>query len=344
MTLPNEQCPNCGCTGRTLWNDTGETTCSTCSLVIDTTYESPYDPERTRDLGKPGGQLFDPARLRRYSMSPRLARLQNVQERIPMFQLVERAIEESPFPPIVKDQALRVCRCIPGSFLSTSRLDTSYSSFGIDEKPTADQKNARREYRAKCLAWSVLALVDQAQPIGWRSTADINGIEVEKCLTWADGIAKQLGYEDEEGKRVRVTVTDILEMPRPTAHSKLDLQLEKLLTFLGNKHRLPHKHKESLLCRAWEVLNTWKAHTPMPSVASLAGKSAAQLAEMAVSIALLDLGYPRDHVREMHQAFPKGRMVKVRADILADKFAHRPPINSTSLFDDFSSLGGGWSV
>ena len=342
MTVRTEKCPECGQTGRTQWDDTGETTCNACGCVVNTTYESPYDPERTRDLGKPGGQLFDPASLRRYSMSPRLARLQNVQERIPMFQLVERAIEESPFPPIVKDQALRVCRCIPGSFLSTSRLDTSYSSFGIDEKPTADQKNARREYRAKCLAWSVLALVDQAQPIGWRSTADINGIEVEKCLTWADGIAKQLGYEDEEGKRVRVTVTDILEMPRPTAHSKLDLAIEKLLTFLGNKHRLPHKHKVSILNRAWEVLDVWGA--PAPSEPSLVGKSAAQLAEMSISIALLDLGYPRDLVHEMHRAFPLGRMIKVRADILADKFAHRPPVNSTSLFDDFSSLGGGRSV
>jgi hypothetical protein len=65
---------------------------------------------------------------------------------------------------------------------------------------------------------------------------------------------------------------------------------------------------------------------------------------MAMSISLLDLGYPVDLVHAMHLAFPKGRMVKVRVDILADKFAHRPPINSTSLFDDFSSLGGGRSV
>ena len=343
MTMKNERCPNCGCTGRTQWDDTGETTCSACGHVVGTTYEQPYDPDRTRDLGKPGGQMFDPASLRRYSMSPFLARIQNVQERIPMFKLVNRAIEASPFPPIVKDQALRVCRCIPSSFLSTSRLDTSHSSFGIDKQPTADQKNARREYRAKCLAWSVLALVDQAQPIGWRSTADINGIEVEKCLTWADGIAKQLSYE-EGSKRVRVTVTDILEMPRPTAHSKLGLELETLLTFLGNEHRLPYKHKASLLSRAWEDLDGWGAHKPTPSVASLAGKSAAQLACMAISIALLGLGYPPYFVHAMHDAFPLGRMVKIRKDIISGKFSHWPPINSTSLYDDFSSLGGGRGV
>ena len=344
MTMKNEICPSCDCTSRTQWDDTGETTCFACGYVVSTTYEQPYDPDRTRDLGKPGRQMFDPASLRRFSMSPRLARLQNVQERIPIFRLVEMAIEASPFPLIVKDQALRVCRCIPSSFLSTSRLDTSHSSFGIDDKPSADQKNARRDHRAKHFAWAVLALVDQAQPIGWRYIAGMNGIEVDKSKKFADGIDKQLGYEDEAGKRVRVTVTDILGMPRPTAHSELDLQLEKLLTFLGNAHRLPHRHKVSLLSRAWEVLDTWQAHTPMPSVASLAGKSAAQLAEMAVSIALLDLGYPRGLVHAMHQEFPKGRMIKVRSDILSNKFPHRPPINSTSPFDDFSSLGGGRSV
>jgi len=268
--------------------------------------------------------------------------MQNVQERIPMVRLVEMAIEASPFPQTVKIHALQVCRCIPGSYLSTSRLDTSHSSFGIDDKPSAAQKNARREHRAKCFAWAVLALVDQAQTIGWRSIAGINGIEVEKCLTWADGIAKQLSYKGKGGERVRVTVTDILGMPRPTAHSELDLQLEKRLTYLGNANGLPHKYKASLLNRAWEVLDAWGA--PAPSEPSLVGKSAAQLAEMSISIALLDLGYPRDLVHEMHRAFPLGRMIKVRADILADKFAHRPPVNSTSLFDDFSSLGGGRSV
>lgn len=345
MTLSNERCPECGHTDTTWWDDTGETTCSNCHFVVNTTYEPPYNPDRTRDLGKPGGQLFDPARLRRYSMSPRLARLQNVQERIPMHQLVIRAIEASPFPPIVNDQALRVCRCITRSFLSTTRLDTSHSSFGIDDNPSADQKNARREHRAKCFAWAVLLLVDQAQPIGWRLFARMNGIEVNKVQKFADGIDKQLGYEDEEaGKRVRVTVTDILEMPRPTAQSELDLELERRLTFLGNEHRLPYKHKASLLSRAWEVLDGWGAHKSMPSVASLAGKSAAQLACMAISIALLDLGYPPDFVHAMHDAFPLGRMVKIREDILSGKFGHWPPINSTSLYDDFSSLGGGRGV
>ena len=343
MTLSNERCPECGHTGTTWWEDTGETTCSNCDFVVNTTYEPDYDPDRTRDIGKPGGHRFDRAVLLKYSMSPRLARLQNQQVRILMFRLVEREIEASPFPAVIKEQALRVCRCIPIEFFSVSRLDTSYSAFGIDEYPTADQKNARREHRARCLAWAVLALVDQARPIGWRSIAGINGIEVEKCLTWADGIAKQLSYE-EGSKRVRVTVTDILEMPRPTAHSKLGLELETLLTFLGNEHRLPYKHKAALQNRAWEVLDGWGAHKPMPSVASLAGKSAAQLAEMAVSIALLDLGYPPDFVHAMHEAFPLGRMVKIRKDILSGKFVHQPPINSTSLYDDFSSLGGGRSV
>lgn len=342
MTVENERCPNCDCTGRIQWDDTGETTCSACGRVVGTTYEYPYDPDRTRDLGKPGGQVFNPASLRRYSMSPRFARLQNVQVRIPMFRLVEMALEASPFPPIVKDQAQRVCRCITRSFLATSRLDTSHSSFGIDDNPSADQKNARREYRAKCFAWAVLLLVDQAQPIGWRYFAGLNGIEVNKVQKLADGIDKQLGYEDEAGKRVRVSITDILEMPRPTAQSELDLELERILTYLGNVHQLPYKHKASLLNRAWEVLDAWGA--PAPSVPSLAVKSGAQLAEMAMSISLLDLGYPVDLVHAMHLAFPKGRMVKVRVDILADKFAHRPPINSTSLFDDFSSLGGGRSV
>ena len=344
MTLSNERCPECGHTGTTWWDDTGETTCSNCDFVVNTTYEPDYDPDRTRDIGKPGGHRFDRAVLLKYSMSPRLARLQNQQVRILMFRLVEREIEASPFPAVIKEQALRVCRCIPIEFFSVSRLDTSYSAFGIDEYPTADQKNARREHRARCLAWAVLALVDQARPIGWRSIAGINGIEVENCLKFSEGIDKQLSYDDGEGNRIRVTVTDILELPRPTPQSVQNLRLERLLTFLGNEHRLPYKHKAALQNRAWEVLDGWGAHKPMPSVASLAGKSAAQLAEMAVSIALLDLGYPPDFVHAMHEAFPLGRMVKIRKDILSGKFVHRPPINSTSLYDDFSSLGGGRSV
>ena len=339
----NERCPNCGHTGRTHWDDTGETTCHACGHVIGTTYELAYDPDRTPNFGKPGRQLFNRAELRWFSLSTRWTRLQNQQEeRIPMVQLVEKQIEASPFPKVTKDKASQVCRCIPAEFFSVSRLDTSHSSFGIDDNPTADQRNARREHRALCFAWAVLALVDRTQPIGWRSIAEINGVEVEKCLRLAEGIDKQLCYEDAEDNQTRVTVADILELPRPTFQNLLDMELERLLIFLSNEHKLPHSHKMSLRNRAWDVLDSdeWGISNPLPSVEPLAGKSAGQLGEMAVSIALLDFGYPRAIVHAMHEAFPRGRMVKIRKDILSGKFTPWPSMNLASVDDDFSSLGG----
>ena len=105
MIMKKEACQNCGCTSTTYHDNNGETTCSACGHVVNTTYEPPYDPDRTRNLGKPGGQRFDPAELRRYFMSPRLAIHQNQQQvRIPMFRLVEREIEASPFPSVIKEQ------------------------------------------------------------------------------------------------------------------------------------------------------------------------------------------------------------------------------------------------
>ncbi|SVC99206.1 uncharacterized protein METZ01_LOCUS352060, partial [marine metagenome] len=177
MTLSNERCPECGHTDTTWWEDTGETTCSNCHFVCNITYEPPYDPDRTRNLGKPGRQVLDRAVLREYSMSPRLGRLQNQQKRVPMVELVRKEIEASPFPSVVIDLAIQVWRCIPTKLFSASRADTSIDSYGLDENATSDEKRARREDRARWQAWGVLAIVDQARPIGWRHLAVIRGVE-----------------------------------------------------------------------------------------------------------------------------------------------------------------------
>ena len=348
MTLSNERCPECGHTDTTWWEDTGETTCSNCHFVVNTTYEPPYDPDRTRNLGKPGRQVLDRAVLLEYSMSPRLGRLQNQQKRVPMVELVRKEIEASPFPSVVILLALQVWRCIPTKLFSASRADTSIDSYGLDENATSDEKRARREDRARWQAWGVLAIVDQARPIGWRHLAEIRGVEADKCLRFADRLQKALGY-DADGIRTRVMVNDIIDVPRPTMQSQLEDEQERLLTWLGNKLQLPHTDKMGLCNRAWKILDAWGIPS-MPLYQPLGNKSSAQLSEMAVSMALLDLSYAPDVVRHMQESFPKQGMVQIRKDIIARKFTPWPSMSSgpsgnpASVDDDFSSLGGGSSV
>ena len=69
-------------------------------------------------------------------------------------------------------------------------------------------------------------------------------------------------------------------------------------------------------------------------------RSRPNLAEMTISVTMINTGYSADTIRALFKAFPAGRMKQIREDILAGRFAPWPGHDATMLDDDFSTNGG----
>ena len=336
-----DQCQNDDCyeyDPETDWR--GEHYCLSCGHVQGNTAEPAYEEGRGPDLGGPGTAPLGRAQPGFPAMPHRLAYLNDQRvERIPMIILVERAIEETPFAILTKNQARTVLRRTSGDFFRYSRIDTSVESYGIEDDSNNDQKRARTEGRAKLMAWGFTKLIDDISPIGWRAMARRFGVSTSKAELFAKDISTNLGYHDEYNDWVRISVHGALGIKSSNQELVLNTEIERLLIWGGNSG-LKHWELNDVRDLTWNLLDFWGVTAYDLAVSSLSNKSPALQAEVAVSMALLELGHPLFLVRSLQNEHPKSGSVAIRRGILSGTYSPAPKSNSSTLNDDFSTNGG----
>ena len=117
----------------------GEHYCLSCGHVQGNTAEPAYEEGRTADLGGAGTAPIARAPPGIPGLPARQVRMNNQQTtRTSTKELVERAIGDSPFAGVTKDQALRILSRIPKNFFHHSKVDTSFEAYGLGDNPTSD--------------------------------------------------------------------------------------------------------------------------------------------------------------------------------------------------------------
>lgn len=318
----------------------GEIVCRSCGAVQGTTWEPVYEEGRTADLGGAGTAPIARAPPGIPGLPARQVRMNNQQTtRTSTKELVERAIGDSPFAGVTKDQALKILSRIPKNFFHHSKVDTSFEAYGLGDNPTSDERRARAEHRAEHMAWGILKLLDEISPIGWRRTAVACGIQTTKAELFARDIKSSLGHYAEGGVWSGIDIYDALEINIPSQELVLSTEIERLLIWLGNSG-LKQWELNEVRGSAWRLLDSWGATVYDLAVTPLSNKSPSLQAEVAVSMALLKLGHPDSLVRALQNEHPKNGSLAIRREILSGTYSPVPKSSTTTLDDDFSSLGG----
>ena len=317
----------------------GEIWCVSCGYVQGNTAEPAYEEGRGPDLGAPGTAPLGRAHSGFPAMDRRLARLNDQRtERIPTAKLVEQAIKRGPFAIPTQNQALTLVRRTSPDFFRHSRADTSYESYGLGGDPTNDDKRARTEYRARHMAWGAMKVIDDISPIGWREMALRAGISTTKAELFAKDLSASLGYQDEFGQWVRISVNDALGIKASNQELALNREIERLAIWCGNAG-LEHREMSDVRGLSWKLLDSWGVTVYDLAAIPLSNKSSALQAEVAVTMALLELDHPPSLVRALQNEHPKPGSVAIRKGILSGTYSPAPESSPSSINDDFSSNG-----
>ena len=169
--------------------------------------------------------------------------------------------------------------------------------------------------------------------------AERSGISPAKAELFARDIPASLGYENEYDTWTRISIYDVLGIKFSNQQLALSTEIDRLLIWASNSG-LKHWELNEVGQLSWSLLDSWGVTSYDLAVIPLSNKSPSLQAEVAVSMAMLELGHPLSLVCALQNEHPKSGSIAIRRGILSGTYSPVPKSNSSTLNDDFSTNGG----